>query len=303
MHSIALRYLDHVGRHGSIRKAAAALNIASSAVNRQILKLEHEIGTPLFERIGHGVRPTIAGEMLLRHARETLSEFDRACSDIGALTGDLQGEVRIIALSSVLARFVPMVVSPLARRFPRVTMRVLEADPGEMTQEIEASRHDIGIVFADRRYKNVTVMAEHPTAIGAIMRPDHPLARKAQLTLTECAAYPVVMLHDRWIIDATAQTEFAQSGARFRPRFVSNSLEFMRAVILDGLGIGFFTPVGFQNEVARGDLVHVPLSEPGLGNSAIGVVVPRHRKPSAPVRMVLTETCRRLPELTQILPT
>ena len=69
MHAVVLRYLDHVARLGSIRRAAEALNVASSAVNRQILKLEAEIVAALFERRGNGVRLTPAGLMLARRAR------------------------------------------------------------------------------------------------------------------------------------------------------------------------------------------------------------------------------------------
>ena len=63
MHAAVLRYFDQVARLGSIRRAAEALHVASSAVNRQIIKLEAEIGTPLFERLRSGVRLTAAGEL------------------------------------------------------------------------------------------------------------------------------------------------------------------------------------------------------------------------------------------------
>jgi len=49
-----LIYVDSVARHGSIRKAADALNVASSALNRQILDLETDLGSPLFERLPRG---------------------------------------------------------------------------------------------------------------------------------------------------------------------------------------------------------------------------------------------------------
>ena len=56
-----LRYIDAVARSGSIRKAAEQLNVVSSAVNRRILDIEEQIGTPLFERRARGVRLTAAG--------------------------------------------------------------------------------------------------------------------------------------------------------------------------------------------------------------------------------------------------
>src|SRR5882724_5816676 len=111
MHAAVLRYFDHVARHGSIRKAADALSVASSAVNRQILRLEDELGVALFERGRGGVRPTAAGELLLRHVRETQNEYQRVCAEIASLSGAISGNVRIIALESILARFLPDIVA------------------------------------------------------------------------------------------------------------------------------------------------------------------------------------------------
>src|SRR5579872_2732022 len=108
MHAAVLRYFDHVARHGSIRKAADALSVASSAVNRQILRLEDEMGVALFERGRSGVRPTAAGELLLRHVRETQNEYQRTRAEIASLGGTVSGDVRIISLESLLVRFLPL---------------------------------------------------------------------------------------------------------------------------------------------------------------------------------------------------
>ena len=67
MHDKLLIYLDEVARQGSIRKAAAVLNVASSSVNRKIISAEQDLGTRLFERIASGVELTDAGAILLEH--------------------------------------------------------------------------------------------------------------------------------------------------------------------------------------------------------------------------------------------
>jgi DNA-binding transcriptional LysR family regulator len=133
------------------------------------------------------------------------------------------------------------------------------------------------------------------------MRPDHPLASRASLTFTECADHPVVMLYDRWLIDLIMATEFAGSGSRLVPRIVSNSIDFMRQVIDRGLGIGFFTPIGFIDEIERGELVHVALAEPLLADSAIAILTPRGREPTLPARVTLDLVRRRLADLGQRL--
>ena len=51
LHAAALNYFREVARIGSIRKAAGSLNVAASALNRQIINLEIQLGTPLFDRL------------------------------------------------------------------------------------------------------------------------------------------------------------------------------------------------------------------------------------------------------------
>ena len=301
MHAAALRYVDEVARLGSIRRAAEVLNVASSAVNRQILKLEAEIGTPLFERSRRGVLPTPAGDVLLRHIRETITDYRRARAEIANLSGIMSGSVSIISLESLAVRFLPRVIEELSAQHPHVTFTVLVVDPGEIGDALRSERNDFGVLFVDERHRGVDVVGEMHTSIGAVMRPDHPLARRRQVTLTECAAHPVVMLHDLWLLDAIMATEFSQSGARFIPRVVSNSIEFMRQVMVAGLGIGFFTPIGFIDEIRRGELVHVPLAEPGLANSRIGILVPRRKRLSPPAARAIEHIRLSLAGLSQDL--
>jgi len=91
MHAAILRYFVEVAKTSSIRRAAETLHVASSAVNRQILKLEQEIGAPLFERQSSGVRLTAAGEVLLQHAKDTLGGFERMRAEIAGLAGTVTG--------------------------------------------------------------------------------------------------------------------------------------------------------------------------------------------------------------------
>ncbi len=286
MHAAVLRYIDQVARLGSIRRAASVLNVASSAVNRQILNLEYEIGTQLFERVGNGVRPTPAGEYVIRHARATIAGWESVRTEISALRGDIRGEVRIVSIPAPLVRLLPRSIEATARVHPHITYRVIDAAPKEHSEEMRAERPDIALLFIDRRYRGYDVAARIKMRIGAIMRPDHPLALKAEVTLTECAAYPVSMLSDPWLLNATAETEFTQSGAQFRAVVLTNSLPMTKQILQAGLGIGFFTPTGFVEEIKAGDLVHVPLAEPNLSASEIGLLVHRGRKQSPAIRVL-----------------
>ena len=67
------RYVDAVDRYGSIRKAAEQLAITPSALNRRVLALEDELGVPIFERLGRGVRLSAAGELVVHVFRRQLA--------------------------------------------------------------------------------------------------------------------------------------------------------------------------------------------------------------------------------------
>ncbi len=126
MHAAALVYFREVVRTGSVRKAAAVLNVASSAVNRQVLKLESELGARLFDRQPSGMRLTVAGELLLRHITATLHDFDRVRAEIDDLKSARSGHVSISAMDSLLVDFLPRAIDRFRAEFPAVSYTVVE---------------------------------------------------------------------------------------------------------------------------------------------------------------------------------
>ena len=109
-------------------------------------------------------------------------------------------------------------VEEISARHPKITFTVLSVHPSEIGEALRSGDIDFGVLFVDARHRGIDVIAEFPTSVGALMRPDHPLAGRRKLTLTECVGYPVMMLQDRWLLDAIMATEFADSGARLQPR-------------------------------------------------------------------------------------
>src|SRR6516225_2045577 len=118
MHSATMQCLLKVSELGSIRRAAEALNLASSAVNRRILNLEQDLGVALFKRTQRGVVPTAAGQLLLRHVRDTLGDYERTLDEIRSETGILSGEVRIIGIGSFVDCILPSAIVEFADAHP-----------------------------------------------------------------------------------------------------------------------------------------------------------------------------------------
>src|SRR5690606_7329494 len=98
IHARSLKYFDMIRRCGSIREAARRLHVASSAVNRQLLQLEEEIGAPLFDRMSSGLRLTPAGEVFSRHVITVLQDEIRLQTELELLRGVHKGSLSIAAV-------------------------------------------------------------------------------------------------------------------------------------------------------------------------------------------------------------
>ena len=142
--------------------------------------------------------------------RETQNEYQRARAEIASLGGAVRARPDHFPRFA-LVRFLPQTVAEMTARHPRVSFTVLAVHPSEIGEALRSGDSDFGVLFVDNRIAGVDVVAEFPTAVGALMRPDHPLAGAATLTLTECVGHPVVMLHDRWLLDPIMAAEFAEA--------------------------------------------------------------------------------------------
>jgi DNA-binding transcriptional LysR family regulator len=244
LHAAVLTYFDTVVRLGSIRKAADRLNVASSAINRQILKLENYLGTPLFERLPRGMRLTSAGEVLIRHIRDTLREFDLVRAEIAELSGLRKGMVVIAAVEGVTADFLPRIISRFHKNYPGISFTVNIVDSVQVLSMLRSNDADIGLVFNPPARSGVKLVTSIPLKIGAIMAPNHPLAKRTTLRLSECQTYPLILpdiTHpNRDWLNSLLKNPTVGS----HPAAVSNSFHLMSAA--HELGIAFQTSVGHR---------------------------------------------------------
>ncbi len=287
MHAIVLKYLEEVARRGSIRKASRALNVASSAINRQILKLEEELGTPLFQRLPAGMRLTPAGELVLRHVRATTYDFGRMQSEIAALQGVTAGLVTVASLDSLLVDFLPHAIEAFHRAHPAVTYRIDARGPGEVAALVASGHADLGLSFSLDGHADVIFAEEVATPLGVIMAPAHPLADRPTLTLAECTEHTLIFQEDTRPIQSLFEAELAAAKAAAKPILTSNTQTLIKRMVRAGLGIAFYTKLAFMDEIARGDLVHVPLADSSLANLKLGLVVPKYRQPAVAAALLI----------------
>lgn len=265
-------YLDAVARAGSIRKAAATLHVASTALNRKILEAEEDLGTPLFERLPRGVRLTAAGEVMLSFVRRSLSELEAATSNIEQLQGLMRGVVRLGCAESVGTDIVPRIVAGWQAKHPGVQFHIQVGGTQSLMASLLEDEVELVVAHDPPPGQQVKVLADMPQPLHVMMRPDHALASRKTLRLADCEAYPVALgdasFGSRRLLDA----HVARSRIRLRTVAESGSVETIKAFARHGDALCFQFEAGTRRDTALGELVSVPLTDAGLAGSRLQLV-------------------------------
>ena len=272
-----LSYVDAVARYGSIRKAADALNVASSALNRQILDLEMDLGAPLFERLPRGVRVTSAGEAFLVYARLVISELKAVESRIEQLRGLVRGQVSVAAAESVAGEFLPSAITRFQATHPYVRFHVRIGAPDELAVALAEDQVDLILTHEMPRNKDAAVVAVARQALCAMVVPDHPLAKLDELRLRDCLAYPLALADATLAGRGLIEQVLARASFDLDPRLVSNSVEAMKAFAHMNRGVCFQFRSPGKALIPPGNMIALPLVDPPLLQARLLLATRRNR--------------------------
>jgi DNA-binding transcriptional LysR family regulator len=271
IHSRTLRYFDAIRRYRSIREAARQLHVASSAVNRQLLKLEAEIGTPLFERLPSGLSLTAAGEAFARHVITVLQDARRFDSEMDSLRGIRRGEISIVTVEGLNTSLLPLVIESMLTRYPAIRFKVNTAGSAAIQRMVVDGDADLGIAFSLPHTELLQQLAVGRFQLGAIMAPEHPLAGEASVTFAQCARYPLLLGNARLSIGGLLEPLIRRYAKPLQNVLESDSIELMRRLAARNHGIGFQTRLGLERDLVDGALAYVPLRTPRALVSELGV--------------------------------
>ncbi len=164
------RAIEVVVREGSIRKAADILAISPSALNRQILALEGELGVPFFERLPKGVRLSTAGEIYYRHFIEHIAQIKRANETIADLSGMRLGYVQIAATREFERFFLPNHIEDFRADHPGVGFAMVECQADGFADGLVSGDVDLALVAQPVHAHGVETLISIEVPLYAVIR-------------------------------------------------------------------------------------------------------------------------------------
>ncbi|MDI9854305.1 LysR family transcriptional regulator [Comamonas sp. 17RB] len=258
----AVRYFLEVVRTGSIKEAATRLNVAPSAVSRQIARLESDLDTLLFERRSRGMVPNSAGELLAAHARRVEQDIERVTSEIQSLRGMRTGQVRIASVEGFAHDFIPMLIAQFQRRYEGVAFRLDVCSQGDVARRVRDGEVDIGITLSSVPEPDIRVELRHPCPIMAVLGEKHPLASRPQLSLREVTAYPLVLPLKSSTLRQLLDISCSRQGLRYRQVLVSNHADALVSyAAASELGVAFYGELSVRTRRGGNAVRAVPLRD------------------------------------------
>lgn len=244
-----LEYIVAVAEEGSISRAAERLYLAQSSLSQYVARTEAELGVKLFRRTAGGVRPTAAGELYLRNARQMLLQYHQVRKQLTDLDAPMEGKIHF-GISTFRGSYLfPKAMHLFRQEVPTVDVVLHEYDSIVLQRKIAAGELDMALVaFREDQWEEqgkllmkdeVLLVANREHPVMEYVReggggPDRPWVE-----LAEIAHMDFLLSSRSAMLGNIAEQMFQELGVE--PRYVcgTQTASMSAALARRGLGIAF----------------------------------------------------------------
>jgi DNA-binding transcriptional LysR family regulator len=284
-----LRYFIAVGRLGSIRKAADVLNVSASAIDRQILNVEADMGMPLFERLPTGLRLTAAGEMMMASGLRWQKDLADVRTQIEDLRGLKRGHVDIAIIDALAKGYIPSVVHAMQSQYPGITIGIRVLNNEAVRSASLSGEVDFGIFFEPQSFRGITVCAFVEVVLGLLTPAGHPLGQQPEARFSTCAGSALIVPAEPLAVCQQIAVLEGLTGVVLDKTVTSDNIQMITSLVLQGVGIGILTSIDVTTEVRRGLLSFTKISDSILRPMILALCTASARTPSYAAGILLRE--------------
>ena len=242
-----LRYFLATAEAGQVSQAAFGLNVSQSTVTAGLQQLEAALGVALFRRSPSGMELTVEGARFVPHAREVMAAVGAAKRAPLAQSSSVGGLVRIGLTYTVAGYFLPRHYSRFVRNYPQVRVQFYELPRAAIEIGLTDRTLDLAVMLVSNLHDRDAFASE--TLLRSRRRlwlpADHPLLDAETVDLSEIAKAPYIMLS---VDEAhlTASRYWASTGFQPNVIFTTSSVEAVRSMVADGLGMTILSDMVYR---------------------------------------------------------
>jgi len=232
-----LEIIRAIAETGSFTAAGEKLHVSQSAISRQILLLEDELGEPVFHRIGRRIRITPAGEALLQLSHRVFRDLQDTVSVISDTREALRGSIGLVGGMTVCLYVFPTLLAEARRIHPSLEMRVTVGSTQRSIEMLRSGAGDLGLLTLPIEASDLVSVPMLQEELLLVTYPSHPLAAQQRIVPADLEKQPFVLFETGSITRRIVEDFFASE--RITPPVImeTENVEIIKAMVRSGLGI------------------------------------------------------------------
>jgi DNA-binding transcriptional LysR family regulator len=249
-----LEIIRAIADTGSFTAAGEKLHVSQSAISRQILLLEEELGEPVFHRIGRRIRITPAGESLLQLSHRVFQDLQETVSTISEKRDSLSGTIRLVGGMTVCLYVFPALLAEVRRVHPHLDLKVTVGSAERSIAMLRSGAGDLGMITLPVEATDLVSVPVLEEELLLITYPAHPLAKKKSITPADLDKQEFVLFETGSITRRLVESFFTKQGVEPEVIMETENVEIIKAMVRSGLGISIIPSQAAASDVRAGQL-------------------------------------------------
>jgi DNA-binding transcriptional LysR family regulator len=249
-----LEIIRAIADTGSFTAAGEKLHVSQSAISRQILLLEDELGEPVFHRIGRRIRITPAGESLLQLSHRVFQDLQETVSGISDKREALRGTMRLVGGMTVCLYVFPTLLAEVRRIHPNLDLKITVGSAERSIAMLRSGGGDLGMISLPVEATDLVSVPVLEEELLLITYPTHPLAKKKAITPADLDKQDFVLFETGSITRRLVDSFFTRQGVEPDIIMETENVEIIKAMVRNGLGISIIPWQAAADDVRTGQL-------------------------------------------------
>ncbi|HYB00132.1 MAG TPA: LysR family transcriptional regulator [Ktedonobacteraceae bacterium] len=258
-----LTYFLAAAQTQNFRKAAELCIVAQSALSRQIAMLEDELEVELFKRNKKRVTLTVEGENFAHYVRNAMEQLQEGKLFLSELQAGQQGTVRIGCIESLATAFLPVLFATFHQQYPHIRLKVRVNHTDELITLVEQGELELGLILDPRLQSELLIVKElFRQPLHLLVSSQHTLAQKKNQTVTleEVMTESFLLLDETSRMGQITKRIFAQRGFSIRPLVEIESVEGLKEMVRQGVGVTLTLPALIRPSQIGNELMLLPIT-------------------------------------------
>lgn len=289
-----LLYFYHVARTKSFSVAATVLNVAQSALSRQIQQLEADLEATLLERTGRGVSLTQLGQIVYEQSAAILDEMSATVARLHSARRQPTGQVSIAGFSSIMTVQMPEILKRFMKEYPDIEITAIQTTTGDVYDLLATGQVDVAILSLGYESQKIVQHKLLTDPMVLMAARDHPIASQAFVKRDDLSELDLILPASEHGMRITIERYCDAAGVKLSPQLRVDSVPLMKSLVQDGRFCTILPRLAITPaEVASGDFALIPFKPKLVRVLSVACLSERAESPIVAALMrLVAEVCR-----------